>query len=564
MRLCLAGINPTVGAIDANRRQIAASIRTAREAGADLVVFPELAICGYPPRDLLLEEGFVEACEHAMTELGAASEGIAVAIGLPARDPSAPDSRRWTNAIAVYQDGIPLGRYDKRLLPTYDVFDEDRYFVPGEGPTVLEVAGTRVGFAVCEDLWRGEDVGFASRYRSGPDPVGELAHEGAEVIVSPSASPFVQGKVDTHERILAAHARRHGVWTTSINQLGGNDDLIFDGRALVVSPDGRTVRRSRPFDPAFLTIDLPGEPPSEVAAGADPLDELIDALVLGIRDYLGKTGFSSALVGLSGGIDSAVTVALAAAALGPGRVVGVSLPGRYSTDHSRSDARELADRLGIRYLSVPISPPFEGFGSALDPALDQLGEPALGNRLPDVAEENLLSRCRGTILMTLSNRTGAILLTTGNKSELAVGYCTLYGDMNGGLAVLSDVTKRQVYAIARRLNQAPSRFGLSGSPIPESVLQKAPSAELAPDQRDQDSLPDYDVLDEIVERHVERRQSVATIVEQCGFEPALVERIVRMTARSEYKRKQAPVGLKVRGVSFGAGRRMPIAQRWHG
>jgi NAD+ synthetase len=427
----------------------------------------------------------------------------------------------------------------------------------------LEIGGRRVGIAVCEDLWRGEDVGFASRYRSGPDPVAELRAAGAELVVSPSASPFVVGKIDTHEKILAAHARQNGVWVASVNQLGGNDDLIFDGRSLLVDPGGRTLRRTRPFREAQLIVDLDGELEAVPEPPPEPTDELIDALVLGTRDYLRKTGFTDALIGLSGGIDSAVTAALAAVALGPERVLTVSMPGRYSTEHSRTDAEELAERLGVRYLTIGIGEPFDGFTRALDAGLAGLGEPALGCRLPDVAEENLLSRCRGTILMTLSNRTGALLLTTGNKSELAVGYCTLYGDMNGGLALLSDVPKGDVYGVARRLNAAPERYGLPGPPIPQAILDKPPSAELAPDQQDQDSLPEYDVLDEIVIRHVERRQSVETIVTETGFDPEVVQRIVRMTARSEYKRKQAPVGLKVRGVAFGAGRRMPIAQRWH-
>jgi NAD+ synthetase len=562
MRLCLDGLNPTVGAIDLNRDRIAERIRSARAAGVDLVVFPELAICGYPPRDLLLEDGFVEACEQAVASLAEETSGIAAAIGLPARDPRAPDARRWNNAVAVYRDGRPVGRCDKRLLPTYDVFDEDRYFVPGDGATVIDIAGRRVGFAVCEDLWRGEDVGFASRYRTGPDPVGELAQAGAEIVVSPSASPFVLGKIDTHERILAAHGRRHGIWLASVNQLGANDDLIFDGRSLLVDPGGRTLRRTRPFHEARLTVDLQDELTASPEPAPEKIDELIDALALGIRDYLRKTGFSDALIGLSGGIDSAVTAALAAIALGPERVLGVSMPGRYSTDHSKSDAARLAEQLGVRYESIPIGQPFDGFGGAIDPALERIGEPALGSELPDVAEENLLSRCRGTILMTLSNRTGALLLTTGNKSELAVGYCTLYGDMNGGLAVLSDVPKGDVYAVARRLNEAPGRHGMAGSPIPQAILNKPPSAELAPDQRDQDSLPAYEVLDEIVARHVERRQSAEAIVRETGFDPTEVRRVVRMTALSEYKRKQAPLGLKVRGVAFGAGRRMPVAQRW--
>lgn len=565
MKLCLAATNPTVGHLERNGELLVERMASAHRLGADLVAFPELAICGYPPRDLLLEQGFVERCEQAADQVaGRAPVGLTVVIGCPARTGGAPDAWQYTNSLFVYRDGRRVARYDKRLLPTYDVFDEDRYFVPGSEPVIVDCAGTRVGLAICEDLWRGEDVGFGGRYEGAADPVTELVDGGAQVILAPSASPFVLGKSEEHERILAGHARRHGVIVASVNQLGGNDDLVFDGRCLLVGPDGRAVRRTVPFEPELVAADMgdgAGLAP-RLSEAPEATDQLIGALVLGTRDYLAKTGFRQALLGLSGGIDSAVTAALAVAALGAENVLGVSMPGRYSTGHSRSDAADLADRLGMRLLTIPIGGPYDGFRAAIDPALGQLGQAALGEQLPDVADENLQSRSRGTVLMTLSNRLGAVLLTTGNKSELAVGYCTLYGDMNGGLAVISDVPKLQVYEIARRMNAFPDTFGFSTAPIPEATITKPPSAELAPGQLDSDSLPAYDVLDEIVVRHVERRQSAETIVAETGFGGMDVERMVRLIALNEYKRKQAPVGLKVRGVAFGSGRRMPIAQRW--
>ncbi|MDQ7006613.1 MAG: NAD+ synthase [Acidobacteriota bacterium] len=560
MRLVLIALNPTVGDVEGNARLIEEGLATARRQGADLVVFPELAVCGYPPRDLLLEGAFIEACGRAVANLTRlTADGPAAVIGFPRPVPGG-----LANSLVLAAGGRQAALYDKRLLPTYDVFDEHRYFRPGDLPVVAEIAGRRVGLSICEDLWKGEDAGFAARYREGSDPVADLAARGAEIVVSPSASPFVLGKQRRHQRILAAHARRHRVTMVSVNQLGGNDDLVFDGRLSVYAPGGACVAGSRAFDSEPLVVELPAV--ADDTPGAEEegdLDlELFKALRLGIADYLRKTGFDKALIGLSGGIDSAVTAALAVAALGPGRVRGVALPGKYSSEHSLRDAEELARRLGIAYQVIPISAAFEGFRELLDAAFRENGEARLGERLPDLAEENLQARVRGTVLMALSNRSGAIVLTTGNKSELAVGYCTLYGDMNGGLAVLSDVAKTQVYRLARLLDARPSECGLAGPPIPESTITKPPSAELAPDQRDSDSLPPYDVLDEIVQRYVEDRHSAATIAEATGFDPELVGRIVRLITRNEYKRKQAAIGLKVTSVAFGRGRRMPIAQGW--
>ncbi|MEL7473427.1 MAG: NAD+ synthase [Planctomycetota bacterium] len=570
MRLALAQINPTIGAIEANTALMRTWLDRAVDAGADLVAFPELCVCGYPPRDLLLEESFVDACVRAGRDFGeGAPKGVTIVFGSPL-----PTERGGVaNSVLAYRDGERVARHDKRLLPTYDVFDEDRYFTAGAEAVVFDAltsdgGSRRVGLAICEDLWKGEDAGFASRYRSAPDPMGELADAGAELVLAPSASPFVLGKGLRHHAILRAHAERLGIAVAGVNQVGGNDELIFDGHAAVYDPTGRLIGAGGGFDEALTVVDLGAdlgrslEPVSDprVEASAEAL--VFRALTLGVRDYLRKTGFSKAIIGLSGGIDSAVTAAVAVAALGAEHVLGVSMPGRYSSEGSKSDAFDLAERMGVRCVSVPIGPAFGGFAQPIDSVFDELGERRLGAERPDITEENLQSRARGTIVMTLANRLHAIVLTTGNKSELAVGYCTLYGDMNGGLAVLSDTPKRMVYALARRLNEQPGAFGFERAPIPEATITKPPSAELAPDQKDSDSLPPYDVLDEVIERRVERRQSVQTIVAETGFDADSVARLARLLDVNEYKRRQAATGLKVTSVAFGMGRRMPIARGW--
>lgn len=578
MRITLAPINPTVGDLTGNAALAAQAIDAARAARSDVVVLPELCISGYPPKDLLLERGFVEACHAAAHQLGEQrSRGITVVFGCPLPAPGGG----CTNSLLVYRDGARLARYDKRLLPTYDVFDEDRYFTPGGNAAVIESQGRTLGLTICEDLWRGEDAGFASRYAGSPDPVAEAVGAGANILLSPSASPFVLGKGRKHRDILAAHAKKHAIPVLSVNQLGGNDELVFDGHAYAFGPDGSLACETPRFSGDPLTIELdaqgtitpvistvgatpPGASRRAPLRDGEPADDapLFHALVLGVRDYLSKTGFRSALIGLSGGIDSALTATIAVAALGPANVLGIAMPSRYSSSHSVEDAQDLARRLGIRCVLAPIAPGVTGSASTADAAFHQLGEACLGAALPDIAEENLQSRVRGTLLMTISNRTGAIVLTTGNKSELAVGYCTLYGDMNGGLAVLSDVTKQWVYRLSRWINANAAAIGFAGPPIPNRTIDKPPSAELRPNQTDQDSLPPYDVLDEIIQRRVNARQSPAEIVAATGFEPSLVARITRLISLAEYKRKQAAIGLKVTTVAFGSGRRMPIAQRW--
>ncbi len=573
MRLALAQLNPTVGDIDGNARLIVDSIARARNAGVDLLATAELAICGYPPKDLLLMEGFAEAAERAAREIGARHSGnMTVVIGTPiARGHGA-----IANGLVIFRDGSLVAAYDKRLLPTYDVFDEDRYFEPGTAGSTVDVvardcgATTRVGLAICEDLWKGQDAGFNSRYASTPDPVEELARAGARIIVVPSASPFVLGKGKRHREILTRHAKRHGIFVASVNQVGGNDDLIFDGHSAVFAPDGSIIAAASGFRDELLICDLPagnaaGRAPGVVDPELTRSDEamLLDALVLGVRDYCAKTGFKRAVLGVSGGIDSALVATIGALALGRENILGVAMPGPYSSEHSVADARDLCTRLGIRYEHLPIAESFRSSAATLDGVFDSMGAARLGATLPDLTEENLQSRLRGTMIMGISNRTGSIVLTTGNKSEMAVGYCTLYGDMNGGLAVLSDVTKRLVYALARHINANHAPLGFAASPIPESSITKPPSAELRPNQTDQDSLPSYDDLDAIIEQYVERHESPARIVRETGLDAAVVARIVRLIDLSEYKRKQAAVGLKVTSVAFGSGRRWPIAQRWN-
>ena len=590
MRLALAQINPTVGDIAGNAALIGRFAEAARGAGADLVVFPELAISGYPPKDLIFQEGFVRDCARAARELGlSASKGLTLVFGCPLpsdelseheRDAgiaSRPGLSGVANSLLVYRDGKYLDYYDKRLLPTYDVFDEDRYFVPGERAVVIDVGGVRVGLSICEDLWRGEDVGFSSRYSSRPDPVAELVlpsvtggRLGAQVIINPSASPFLVGKGRRHREILRGHATKHGIYVAAVNQVGGNDELVFDGHAAVYGPNGNLVAAGPGFAEQLVVCDIDpaAKAPAALAAG-DPLtssgdeDLVFMALVTGVRDYLGKTGFKSAVLGLSGGIDSAVGAVIAAAALGPESVLGVSLPSRFSSDGSKTDAAELAKRLGIGYTTVPIESPFKAFEGVLADAF--AGRPA------DVTEENVQSRIRGTILMALSNKFGHMLLTTGNKSELAVGYCTLYGDMNGGLAVLSDLSKMWVYRLARWMNQNWDRFGtlgsriapprLSGPPIPQMSINKPPSAELRPNQTDQDSLPPYDVLDAILEAYVEENASPAEIVAR-GWPAEAVARVVKLIKVSEYKRRQSAVGIRITPRGFGKDWRFPITSAW--
>jgi NAD+ synthase (glutamine-hydrolysing) len=545
MKIALLQIDPTVGDLAGNARLILAALEDANRQGAALAVTPELALVGYLPRDLLLDPGFVAHSWHALAALARDAAALPpVLVGLPEPNPS-DEGRPLFNTAVLLRDGLVGERFRKALLPTYDVFDEDRYFEPFHGPQTLEIAGRRLGISICEDIWN--DRNYWKRRRYHHDPIEELVRAGADAIVNLSASPFTAGKHSRREEMLGALARRHAVPVLYVNQYGGNDDLVFDGRSCAFAPDGAPTARARSFDRDVLVCDVNRTtaipPPDDV----DPESEIWRALVLGTRDYVTKCGFRRAVLGLSGGIDSALTAAIAAEALGAANVLGVLMPSPFSSRGSIDDSEALARNLGIETMTLPI----EGVMRAYDRALADV----LANGDCGVAKENIQARIRGALLMALSNSRGALLLSTGNKSELAVGYCTLYGDMSGGLAVIADVPKTMVYRVARWRNRT------AGRPvIPEASITKAPSAELRPDQTDQDTLPPYEILDEILQRHIERHQPADEIV-AAGFDAAIVTRVIRMVHAAEFKRKQAAPGLKVTDRAFGTGWRMPIAAR---
>jgi len=542
MKIALAQINPTVGDVAGNAAKAAAAIERAASAGVELVVFGELCITGYPPRDLLIRPSFIEACERAVRELATRCRKTAALVGFPRRS-GASAGRTLENAAALLAGGDLAGVHVKTLLPTYDVFDETRYFHPGPAPRPVTVAGRKVGVSICEDLWDRPALGRAL-YED--DPVGHLRDAGAEIIVNMSASPFQAGKVAVREDLVRRQARRAGAPIVYVNQVGGNDELIFDGFSMAVDARGDVLARARGFEEDLVVADTAG-PPARVEPIGDDLAQLAAALRLGLRDYVAKCGFRSVVLGLSGGADSAVVAVLAADALGAENVLALSMPSRYSSPHSLSDARRLASGLGVELVEIRIGP--------LHEAYEKLFAEALPANRPATADENIQARIRGNLIMAFSNALGHLPLATGNKSELATGYCTLYGDMNGGLSVIGDVPKTMVYALARHLNEEAGK-----DRIPESVLTKPPSAELRPDQTDQDTLPPYDVLDAILERYVERERSVEEIARE-GFDTDLVRRVARMVAAAEYKRRQAAPALKVTARAFGSGRRMPVACR---
>ena len=549
MKAALAQLNPVVGDIDGNTERIIDRVRRARDALAELVVFTELVITGYPPRDLLLKDSFVESNLAALANIIAATRGIAALVGY-IKPNDTGRGKPLHNAAALIVDGSLVGTHLKALLPTYDVFDESRYFEPGRGFDVHSIptaaSPSKLGITICEDLWNNQQFAGRSVYET--DPVETLARAGAEVLVNLSASPYSYQKQELRTEIFARQVREHRVPLLYVNQVGGNDDLIFDGGSTAFASDGSIIARATAFDEDLLLVDLESPAENRITPYPEGVAAIHRALVMGTRDYVDKCGFGDVVIGLSGGIDSAVTAVIAAEALGPGRVHGVAMPSRYSSDHSLTDAEVLARNLGIDYRVIEIEP--------VHRAMENVLAPHFGDRPPGIAEENIQARARGNILMSLSNKFGWLLLTTGNKSELAVGYCTLYGDMCGGLAVLSDVPKRMVYQLARHVNESAGR-----ELIPANCITKPPSAELKPDQTDQDSLPPYDVLDRILELYVEQEQSVSTIVSQ-GFDKQTVREIARLVDRNEYKRKQAPVGLKVTSRAFGTGRRMPIAAKY--
>ncbi len=558
VRIALGQIDTTVGDFDGNAARIEAALARAEAAAADLLVVPELAICGYPPRDLLDRPAFQHDAARALARLRKRTGRTALLAGTFVPN-AARTGKAHHNAAVLLRGGRLAATAVKGLLPTYDVFDEGRTFEPGDEPLLVRLAGERVGLTICEDLWNDKDFWRTRRlYRD--DPGETLVSRGATLLVNLSASPFSEGKLRLRTRMLSRLARDGHVPVVYVNLVGGNDELVFDGGSLVVDARGRVAARAALFAEDLLVVDLIRDARGtvdvrvvardvpEAPEDDDPLEALRRALVLGIRDYAAKCGFTTAVIGLSGGIDSALVAALAVEALGAVNVTGVALPSRYSSEGSVADARELAANLGCRFEVVPIEPIFAAARETL--------APLFSGRADDVAEENLQSRIRGLLLMAISNKLGPLVLTTGNKSELAVGYCTLSGDMCGGLAPISDLPKMRVYDLARHLNAR------AGRPlVPEATLVKPPSAELRPGQTDQDSLPPYPLLDAVLSALVERNLSSRAAARATGAPRALVEGLARQIDRAEYKRQQAAPGLKVSTKAFGSGRRIPIAQK---
>jgi NAD+ synthase (glutamine-hydrolysing) len=550
MRIGLAQINTIVGDLAGNSRRILDAYQALVAQGAELVIYPELVVSGYPPRDLLFKKRFVADVEKATRELAARIGAVPALIGYTEANTTG-SGRAAINSAAFCHNGKLVVSARKCLLPTYDVFDEDRYFEPATAPITVEVGGKRVGITICEDIWTHEMISTRRLY-NGVSPVQQLAQQRCDVMVNLSASPWNHGKGGVRHQLVADTARQLGCPVAYVNAIGGNDELIFDGRSVVCDAQGRILTGLAAFREALGVIDLEeskiGNQKSKIHPTFDQPDlaDIHDALVLGVRDYAQKTGFKKALLGLSGGIDSALTAVIAAEALGPKNVIGVSLPSVISSQHSKDDARILAANLGIEYHTLSIA--------EVVAAGEKTLAPLFAGRPRDIAEENIQARARGLLLMAISNKFGALLLTTGNKSELAVGYCTLYGDMCGGLAVISDVFKMQVYALSRWINREKEI-------IPLSSIEKPPSAELRPDQTDQDSLPPYDVLDALLKGYVEEGLSRADLVAR-GFDQAVVNDIVRKVDLNEYKRKQAAPGLKITPLAFGVGRRIPIVQKY--
>jgi NAD+ synthetase len=562
MKAALAQINTTVGDLRGNSAKILEFYRRAAEAGAILVITPEMAITGYPPRDLLAKHRFVDDNLRALEELAGQVGKTALLVGYVELNPQRP-GKEYFNAAALIRDGKVVAKRFKSLLPTYDVFDEERYFQPAASNEPVALDGRRIGLTICEDIWT-QDYLPARLYQR--NPLQELlrGEGGAQIICNISASPYHLGKENVRFHMLRAEAKKYRVPLLYCNLVGGNDELIFDGNSMVFGPTGKLIAKGAAFREDLVVVDLDSPASNDqlpvtsdrspITSCQSPIANLHSALVLGLRDYTRKCGFKSVVLGLSGGIDSAVTACIAVAALGPENVMGVSMPSQFSSKGSIDDARELAGNLGIRWEVISIQDVFQVYKAAFKGIFKGLPE--------DTTEENIQARIRGTILMALSNKFGHMLLTTGNKSELAVGYCTLYGDMAGGLAVIADVPKTMIYQLARYINHTQGLINGQRPVIPDASLTKPPSAELRPNQTDQDTLPPYEVLDAILKKYVEESKSSAEIVTETKLDEKLVREIVRKIDLNEYKRKQAPPCLRVTTKAFGIGRRVPIAQRY--
>jgi len=538
MKIGIAQINTTVGDLTGNFDILRCAYDELSSDGADLVIFPELALSGYPPRDLLLKKRFGEDCAEKLNQFAKLTGECPALLGYPEKI-GLKQSRSYYNSAALCFDGEVKQVFRKRLLPTYDVFDEDRYFESGKSPLYFSLLGKKIAVSICEDIWN------SNGNQHSENPITDIAKEKLDLLINLSASPWHVDKKMQRSSILQEVVQKINCPLIYVNSVGGNDELIFDGSSVVLDSSANPTHFSPSFESSCQIVDLEKKVPIEHLKDNE-LQCIRQAIVLGLRDYTHKSGFKKGLIGLSGGIDSALTAALAVEALGRDNVIGISLPSSISSDHSKDDARDLAENLGIEYHTLPIQ-------KIVDSAESELA-PLFAGMSPDVTEENLQARSRGLLLMAVSNKLGALLLTTGNKSELAVGYCTLYGDMCGGLAVISDIPKTKVFALARHMN-------LDGEIIPLSTIEKPPSAELRPDQKDSDSLPEYNILDGILQSYIEDGLSIHAIIDQ-GYTEHTVRRIVGLVDRNEYKRKQAAPGLKITSLAFGIGRRMPIVQKY--
>jgi NAD+ synthase (glutamine-hydrolysing) len=558
MKIAIAQLNFTVGDLSHNAEIIIQSANQAAQAGADLLITSELSLCGYPPRDLLLNPGFVQATEEKLSAIAqAVPPDLAVLVGFVEGNPQADEQGRKSlfNSVALLHRGAVQQTFHKRLLPTYDVFDEDRYFEPGQQSDYFTLKldspqqTVKVGVTICEDLWNDEE--FWGKRNYAVNPLADLAQLEVDLVVNLSASPYSVGKYQVREAMLRHSANRYHVPIIYANQIGGNDDLLFDGGSVAFNQQGEAVCRAKPFATDFTLLEFDPKQQDLLPATLEPIIESEDeqiwrALVLGLCDYSRKCGFTKALIGLSGGIDSSLVAAIATEAFGAENIMGILLPSPYSSDHSLSDAEALIKNLGIKSQTLPIKKAMEAY--------DDILEPLFAGTEFGVAEENIQARIRGNLLMAVANKFGYLLLSTGNKSEMAVGYCTLYGDMSGGFSVIADVPKTRVFSVCQWLNR-------DREVIPANIISKPPSAELKPGQQDQDTLPPYEILDDILHRIIVKNESIHQISE-AGHDLETVEKVMKMLSRAEFKRRQSPPGLKITERAFGTGWRMPIASRW--